>query len=180
VDKNYLLVTTSSDLFLGILNMRYGLGRARHGIGTSSTFRTGGELLNDRFANLFAMVNFAGVRRVAIEVASHIALQSTVPDWTTERAKARDEIVREKFSQYQGRPLPPDVEEQVKTQVERRMLELDHKYKTEIAPKEAEKTRERLSWLDLLRSAALTVRINPENRSFMDLNVVLGTAAYGR
>jgi hypothetical protein len=173
VDKKYFLITTSTDFFTRIMTMRY-FGQ-HGGIGTSATFRIGKALLDEqRFANLFAIVDFTGVRKVASAIVNYLALQETVPDWTTERARARDEIVRTRYAEYQNRPLPPDTEESVKKLIEQRMQELDHKYKTEVAPHEAERKRAALAGLDLLRNMALTMRVNEGN---LDLNLILSTAA---
>jgi hypothetical protein len=119
-------------------------------------------------------VDFAGVRKVANAVVNYLALQQTVPDWTAERAKARDEIVRTQYAEYQNRPLPPDSEEAVKKLIEQRMQELDHRYKTEVAPREAEHKRANLAWIDLLRNLAVTMRVNEGN---LDLNLILSTVA---
>ncbi|MFO0983455.1 MAG: hypothetical protein U1E76_17265 [Planctomycetota bacterium] len=177
VDKKYLLVTTSTDLYSGILGLRYGL-RPRNGVGTSATFRLGKPLLEEqKFANLFSLVDFQAVRKVVNDIVDHLARQQAAPDWTAERAKAQEEIVRTRYPRYRDQPLPPSVEQEVKQEVEQRMIELDTRYKTEVAPKEAEKSKANLAWLDLLRGAALTLRVNEGN---MDLNTILNTAATGR
>lgn len=116
-------VSNSPKYLKEILQVSLGSGGAAS-IANEAGFEASLSEMNPN-SNLFFYLNTRRYEEVLKEQIPFLAQKSFTIDYQGERVRAREKVIREKYSEYRGRAIPPEIAKRVEEAVDQEIKNLD-------------------------------------------------------